>query len=190
MLDAELQELADLIPCPASVQAEILSDKDSMLQYFSGVLSFNLRTHPATVFLCTAALRIGSFQAMYYKNIFNRARPSRFSPDLMPLIDPPGPRILPERACDPGASHRAVPGGGNTRRHHPGSRAAAPAPAAPARHCPRAEPASHDGQPHRPQPRGGWGTFSKRFQDREEARGWQLQRRGKTRKRRSSKILK
>jgi membrane-associated phospholipid phosphatase len=66
-----------------------------MLQYFSGILSFNLRTHPATVFLCTAALRIGSFQAMYYKNIFNRARPSRFSPDLMPLIDPPGHASYP-----------------------------------------------------------------------------------------------
>src|SRR5262249_27560841 len=46
-------------------------------------------------FLCTAALRIGSFQAMYYKNIFNRARPSRFSPDLMPLIDPPGHASYP-----------------------------------------------------------------------------------------------
>jgi membrane-associated phospholipid phosphatase len=32
---------------------------------------------------------------MYYKNIFNRARPSRFSPDLMPLIDPPGHASYP-----------------------------------------------------------------------------------------------
>src|SRR5207237_7353191 len=88
-------ELVDLIPYRASVQAEILSQKDSMLQYFRGILSFDLRSHPATVFLCTAALRIGSFQAMYYKNIFNRARPSRFSPDLMPLIDPPGHASYP-----------------------------------------------------------------------------------------------
>jgi hypothetical protein len=95
MLDAELAELAALIPYRASVQAEILSQKDSMLQYFSGILSFNLRTHPATVFLCTAALRIASFQAMYYKNLFNRARPSRFSPDLMPMIDPPGHASYP-----------------------------------------------------------------------------------------------
>jgi hypothetical protein len=95
MLDAELQELVALIPYRPSVQAEILSQRDSILQYFSGILSFNLRTHPATVFLCTAALRIGSFQAMYYKNIFNRARPSRFLPDLMPLIDPPGHASYP-----------------------------------------------------------------------------------------------
>jgi hypothetical protein len=95
MLDAELQELAALVPYRASVQAEVLSQKDAILQYFSGILSFDLRTHPATVFLCTAALRIGSFQAMFYKNIFNRARASRFSPDLMPLIDPPGHASYP-----------------------------------------------------------------------------------------------
>ena len=57
-----------------------MAQKDLVLQYFSGILSFNLRTHPATVFLCTAALRIAGFQVMYYKNIFNRARPSRFRP--------------------------------------------------------------------------------------------------------------
>src|SRR5262249_15664657 len=95
MLDAELEELASLIPYRASVPAEILSQKDAILPYFRGSLSFDLRTHPATVFLCMAALRIGSFQAMYYKNIFNRARPSRFSPDLMPLIDPPGHASYP-----------------------------------------------------------------------------------------------
>jgi len=95
MLDAELQELAALVPYRPSVQAEILSQKDAMLPYFRGILSFDLRTHPATVFLCTAALCIGGFQAMYYKNIFNRARPSRFSPDLMPLLDPPGHASYP-----------------------------------------------------------------------------------------------
>jgi membrane-associated phospholipid phosphatase len=95
MLDAELAELAALIPYRPSVQAEILSQKDAILPYFRGILSYDLRTHPATVFLCTAALCIGGFQALYYKNIFNRARPSRFSPDLMPLLDPPGHASYP-----------------------------------------------------------------------------------------------
>ncbi len=95
-LAAELQELTDLIPYRPSVQVEALAQQNAMLPYFSGILTFNLRSHPATVFLCVAALRIGSFQAMFYKNMFNRARPSRLSPNIMTIGgDPPAHASYP-----------------------------------------------------------------------------------------------
>jgi membrane-associated phospholipid phosphatase len=91
----ELNELAQLVYYRPSVLAEAMAQNAAILQYFSGILSFNLRSHPATVYLCTAALRIGSFQAMYYKYKYDRARPSRLSPRLMPPIDPPGHASFP-----------------------------------------------------------------------------------------------
>jgi hypothetical protein len=75
--------------------AEAMAQNRAILQYFSGILDFNLRSRPATVYLCTAALRIGSFQAMHYKYKYNRVRPSRLSPRLMPPIEPPGHASFP-----------------------------------------------------------------------------------------------
>ena len=75
--------------------AEAMAQNRAILQYFSGILDFNLRSRPATVYLCTAALRIASFQAMHYKFKYDRVRPSRLSPRLNPPIDPPGHAAFP-----------------------------------------------------------------------------------------------
>jgi len=92
---SELIELDQLVYYRPSVHAEAMAQNRGILQYFSGILDFNLRSRPATVYLCTAALRIASFQAMYYKFQYDRARPSRLSPRLMPPIDPPGHAAFP-----------------------------------------------------------------------------------------------
>jgi membrane-associated phospholipid phosphatase len=91
----ELTELDQLVYYRPSVLAEALAQNGAILQYFSGILDFNLRSRPATVYLCTAALRIASFQVMHYKYSYNRARPSRLSPRLMPPIEPPGHASFP-----------------------------------------------------------------------------------------------
>jgi hypothetical protein len=91
----ELDELAQLVYYRPSVLAEAMAQNSAILQYFSGILDFNLRSRPATVYLCTVALRIASFQAMHYKYPFDRARPSRLSPKLMPPIAPPGHASFP-----------------------------------------------------------------------------------------------
>jgi hypothetical protein len=93
--DSELAELDQLVYYRPSVLAEALAQNRAILQYFSGILDFNLRSRPATVYLCTAAVRIASFQAMHYKFKYDRARPSRLSPRLMPPIDPPGHAAYP-----------------------------------------------------------------------------------------------
>lgn len=99
----ELKELEDLIEYRPAVLAEALAQKDAVLQYFSGILTFGRRSHPATVYLCIAGLRVASFLAMHWKDHFNRVRPSRLSPSLMPPIDPPG--------------HAAFPSGHATQAH-------------------------------------------------------------------------
>jgi hypothetical protein len=72
-----------------------MAQNRGILQYFSGILDFNLRSRPATVYLCTVALRIASFQVMHYKSKYNRVRPSRLSPRLLPPIEPPGHAAFP-----------------------------------------------------------------------------------------------
>jgi hypothetical protein len=91
----ELIELAQLVYYRPSVLAEAMAQNSAILQYFSGILDFNLRSRPATVYVCTVALRIASFQVMHYKYNSDRARPSRLSPKLMPPIAPPGHASFP-----------------------------------------------------------------------------------------------
>lgn len=91
----ELQELQQLASYRSGVMAEAMAQKDSIVQYFRGILGFNQRSFPATTFLMIAAARVGSFLSMYYKNMFNRPRPSSFSPGLFPPIDPPGHAAYP-----------------------------------------------------------------------------------------------
>ena len=60
-----------------------------------GLLQFSLATHPYTYYLAAAALRAGQFLCMHYKGQFNRPRPGRLDPSLMPQIDPPGHSAYP-----------------------------------------------------------------------------------------------
>jgi hypothetical protein len=95
VIDDELLELAQLVYYRPSVLAEAMAQDRAILPYFSGILDFNLRSRPATVYLCAVALRVGSFQAMHYKYTFDRPRPSRLSPQLIPPFGPPGHPSFP-----------------------------------------------------------------------------------------------
>ncbi|TAJ30028.1 MAG: phosphatase PAP2 family protein, partial [Reyranella sp.] len=77
------------------VLAEALSQKDSFMAHFRGAMSFSKATHPNTVYLLQGALRISQFVAMYYKDIFQRPRPSQLWPELMPPIVVPGHASFP-----------------------------------------------------------------------------------------------
>lgn len=94
-LEDELRELALLIEYRGAVMAEALAQRSGGIGYFRGILSFTAASHPATAMLCAVALQIGHFQAMYYKKVFKRPRPSQRLPHLMPPIDPPGHAAFP-----------------------------------------------------------------------------------------------
>ncbi|MFZ4411259.1 MAG: hypothetical protein ACOYOH_28225, partial [Paracraurococcus sp.] len=89
-LDAEIDELFDLVDFRPPTLAEARVQAGNILRYFEGLLTFSAGSHRTTVRLATAAQRIAQFQAVYYKNVFKRARPSMVSPRLMPPLDPPG----------------------------------------------------------------------------------------------------
>ena len=75
--------------------AEALAQRNNIGGYFQSVLSFNSASHPATVELVWAGLRIGQFQSLWFKSKFNRARPTAVSPYLGPIFDPPGHSSYP-----------------------------------------------------------------------------------------------
>ena len=85
----ELRELAALVDARPSVMAEIMAQKDAVLQ-ISGILGFNMRSHPATTYLAIAASRVAGFAAMHYKANFNRRRASSVMPGLLPPLEVPG----------------------------------------------------------------------------------------------------
>ena len=91
----ELKELVALIEYRSGVMAEAMAQRSNFLGYWQGVLTFNASSHPWTCDLCEIALRVGQFQAMHYKNVFNRPRPSQLLMALMPPIDPPGHAAYP-----------------------------------------------------------------------------------------------
>jgi hypothetical protein len=91
----EKADLLEMIEFRPKAMGEALSQKDSLTAHFRGALSFNKATHPATVYLLQGALRIAQFVAMYYKDIYQRARPSQLWPELMPPIAVPGHASFP-----------------------------------------------------------------------------------------------
>jgi hypothetical protein len=93
--DAEIRELIELIEYRPNATAEVLAQRNNIGGYFQGVLSFNRASHPATFELVWAGLRIGQFQALWYKSKFDRARPTSVSPYLATLFDPPGHSSYP-----------------------------------------------------------------------------------------------
>jgi len=101
--EGEFKELHDLIQYRPGVLGEALAQRDDIISHFRGVLSFTALTHPYTYGLCKIAETIGFFLVMHYKGVFNRPRPSRLAPQLMPPIDVPG--------------HAAFPSGHATQSH-------------------------------------------------------------------------
>ena len=69
---------------------EIVKQHGSMASYWSALLMFNRRSHPATFDLVNVALRVGQFAVMFFKHKYNRPRPSQFDPRIAPWIDVPG----------------------------------------------------------------------------------------------------
>jgi hypothetical protein len=102
-LDEELQQLAEIMDYRPGVALEALAQCNGIIDYFRGILSFTSSTHPKTFGLAAIAIRVGEFQVMHYKAKYNRPRPSRLSPRLMPLIEVPG--------------HASYPSGHSTQAH-------------------------------------------------------------------------
>jgi len=99
----ELEELAELIDYRRDVLDEALAQRNNIIGWFAGILSFNPITHPWTSLIAAAAETYGLFLAMYWKAEFQRPRPSRLSPRLMPPIEVPG--------------HLSFPSGHSTQAH-------------------------------------------------------------------------
>ena len=91
----ELKELVALIEYRPGVMSEALAQRKNIEVYWKGLLSFNAVSHPWTCDLVEIVMRVGQFQAMHYKRLFNRARPSQLCPALMPPIEPPGHASFP-----------------------------------------------------------------------------------------------
>jgi membrane-associated phospholipid phosphatase len=100
-LQAELDELQELMDYRQGVMSEALAQLGNLVVYWSGLLMFNKASHRATYRLAQIALRVAQFQAIHYK--FNpgppygqpRPRASQLSPSLMPPIDVPGHASYP-----------------------------------------------------------------------------------------------
>jgi hypothetical protein len=101
--DQERQNLIDLIEFRAGVLNEALSQMTSFDAYFQGALAYTQTTHPCTNFLFQGAMRSAEFAVMYYKNLFQRPRPSQLWPELMPPVPVPG--------------HASFPSGHSTQAH-------------------------------------------------------------------------
>jgi hypothetical protein len=94
-IDKELEELVKLIEYRPGVMSEAMAQLTNPWAYFRGILMCNSSSAPATHALVEIASHIGQFQAMHYKMFFNRARPSQYSPALLPPIDVPGHASFP-----------------------------------------------------------------------------------------------
>jgi len=94
-IDKELDELVELIEYRGGVMSEALAQRENLWAYFSGIFMSDSWSAPYTRDLVEIAGRIGQFQALYYKRLFNRARPSQFSPAIFPVIHVPGHASYP-----------------------------------------------------------------------------------------------
>jgi hypothetical protein len=91
----EIAELMEIAEFRAGAMAEAMLQRDDVIGYFRGVLTFKASSHPWTFRLCHAAVRVGQFIVMHHKKLHGRARPSVIAPALMPPIDPPGHPAYP-----------------------------------------------------------------------------------------------
>ena len=89
-LKEELAELRLLAQFRSGAMAEALAQRNGIIGYFRALLYFSVTTNPYTYYIVGAALRLGEFLCIYYKNIFQRTRAIRIDPSLLGPIDPPG----------------------------------------------------------------------------------------------------
>jgi membrane-associated phospholipid phosphatase len=94
-LKSELEQLVKIMDYRPGMVSEFLAQCNGILDYLRGIFSFSAKSHPMTYALGATAIYIGEFQVMYYKAKYNRPRPSRLSPRLMPLIEVPGHASFP-----------------------------------------------------------------------------------------------
>src|SRR5262249_44046104 len=100
-------ELDDLVTAATNERAdalgEIMAQSDEFLSYFMGLLGVTPTSHPRTCRLLYIASLTGLFVVMYFKNMYQRPRPSLLCPGLLPPIQVPG--------------HASYPSGHSTQAH-------------------------------------------------------------------------
>jgi hypothetical protein len=99
----EKRNLIELIEFRAGDLDEVLAQMTNFDVYFQGALGYTHATHPCTDYLVQGAMQVAGFVAMYYKNMFQRARPWQLWPQLMPPVAVPG--------------HASFPSGHSTQSH-------------------------------------------------------------------------
>jgi membrane-associated phospholipid phosphatase len=99
----EERVMIELIEFRNGVMDEVVSQMTTFDAYFQGALAYTHATHPNTDYLVQGAMQVAGFVAMYYKNLFQRARPWQLWPQLMPPIQVPG--------------HASFPSGHSTQSH-------------------------------------------------------------------------
>lgn len=87
----------------ADALAEILSQSDEFISYFLNMMTASPSAYPATMKVLSIASLVGTFVAMYFKNLYRRPRPSQLCPALLPPIEVPG--------------HASFPSGHSTQAH-------------------------------------------------------------------------
>lgn len=92
-------EITDLLVLKAKERADHLKHIEAQatnsMDYYQRMLMFSERTHPKTYLLLQACIAIGRTVVMYYKNKYQRPRPSQLEPDLIPPIPVPGHASYP-----------------------------------------------------------------------------------------------
>lgn len=76
-------------------QAEILEEANEVSPKFGRMMLFNAKSHPLTTRVVCDMVIGGRPIVMYFKNKFNRPRPSQVDPGIQPLIDVPGHPAYP-----------------------------------------------------------------------------------------------
>jgi membrane-associated phospholipid phosphatase len=92
---AEHRNLIEMIEFRDGLQSEVLAQMNTFDAYFQGALGYSPSTHPSTNYLVQGAMRAAEFAAMYYKNQYQRPRPSRVVPQLLPPVAVPGHASYP-----------------------------------------------------------------------------------------------
>jgi len=100
-------EIASLVTAAederADALAEILSQCYEFISYFLNMMTARPGAYPQTTRVLSIASLVGTFVAMYFKNLYSRPRPSQLCPALLPPIEIPG--------------HASFPSGHSTQAH-------------------------------------------------------------------------